>query len=85
MRNNILSASLPLDADNKDQLGLLRDVEGAILPGETGEADLLALSVTVLLDVLLSTLENDGALLLVGLLLCQQDWPRRIWNSTIVA
>ncbi len=58
---------LPLDADHEEELGLSRDVEGAILLGSTGKADLLALGVAVLLDVLLSTLEDDLALLLVGL------------------
>jgi len=58
-----------LDADDEDQLGLSRDVEGAILLGEAGEANFLALTVAVLLDVLLSTLEDDATLLLVGLLL----------------
>jgi len=57
-----------LDADKEDQLVLGRDVERAILLGEAVEADLLALVVAVLLDVLLSTLEDDAALLLVGLL-----------------
>jgi hypothetical protein len=32
------------------------------------EADLLTLSIAVLLDVLLSTLEDDATLLLVGLM-----------------
>lgn len=58
-----------LDADQEDQLALSRDVEGAILLGSTSKADLLALSIAVLLDVLLSTLEDDATLLLVGLLL----------------
>jgi len=58
---------LPLDADQEDQLSLGGDVEGAILLGDAGKADLLALGVTVLLDVLLSTLEDDAALLLVDL------------------
>jgi len=58
-----------LDADNEDQLGLGRDVERAILLGSAGEADLLTLGVAVLLDVLLSTLEDDATLLLVGGLL----------------
>lgn len=44
-----------------------RDVERAILLGKAVEADLLALDVTVLLDVLLSALEDDTTLLLVGL------------------
>jgi hypothetical protein len=56
-----------LDADQEDQLGLSRDVEGAVLLGNASKADLLTLGITVLLDVLLSTLEDDTALLLVGL------------------
>ena len=58
---------LPLDANEEDQLGLSRDVEGAILLGDTGETNLLALGVTILLDVLLSTLEHGDALRLGGL------------------
>lgn len=58
-----------LDADDEDQARLSRDVDGVIGLGSTGKADLLALSVTVLLDVLLSTLEDDTTLLLVGLFL----------------
>ena len=56
-----------LDTDNEDELGLGGDVEGARLLGLTREADLLALLVTVLLDVGLGTLEDDTTLLLVGL------------------
>lgn len=56
-----------LDTDNEDQVVLGGDVERVALLGQAGQADLLALCVTVLLDVLLSTLEDDGALLLVGL------------------
>lgn len=59
--------SLPLDTDNKDQLLLSWDVEGTILLGQSGKTDLLALSVTVLLHILLSTLEDDSALLLLSL------------------
>lgn len=58
---------IPLDADDEDQLGLSRDVGRVILLGNAVKADLLALLVAVLLDVLLSTLEDDAALLLVGL------------------
>lgn len=57
-----------LDADNEDQLGLGRNVGGVILLGDAVKTDLLALSGTVLLNVLLSTLEDDATLLLVGLL-----------------
>ena len=57
----------PLDAHDEDELGLSRDVGGVVLLGNTGEADLLALRIAVLLNVLLSTLEDHAALLLVGL------------------
>jgi len=53
--------------DNKGKLWLRWDVERAILFGDTGKADLLAFCVAVLLDVGLSALEDDLALLFVGL------------------
>ena len=56
-----------LDADNEGKLGLGRDVERTLLLGDTLEADLLALCITVLLDVGLGALEDDLTLLLVGL------------------
>ena len=56
-----------LDTDNEDQLGLILDVEVALLAGSAGQADLLTLSIAVLLDVGLSTLEDNSTLLLVGL------------------
>ena len=56
-----------LDADNEDQLGLSRNVKLAALLGNTSKADLFTLRLAVLLNVLLSTLEDDLALLLVGL------------------
>lgn len=59
--------SLPLNTDNEDKLLLSWDVEGAILLSKTSKTNLLALLVTVLLDVLLGTLENDTALLLLSL------------------
>lgn len=59
--------SLPLDTDDKDQLILGWDVEGTILLGQTLKTDLLTLLVAVLLDVLLSTLEDDTTLLLLCL------------------
>lgn len=62
-----LGKIVPLDTDDEDQLGLLRNVELAALLGDTSKADLLALSIAVLLDVLLGTLEDDATLLLVGL------------------
>lgn len=58
-----------LDTDDKDQLGLGRNVGRVVLLSNAVQADLLALSITVLLDVLLSTLEDDATLLLVGSLL----------------
>lgn len=58
---------IPLDTDNEDQLGLVLNVEVALLAGSAGQADLLTLSIAVLLDVGLSALEDDATLLLVGL------------------
>lgn len=59
--------NIPLDTDDEDELGLLRDVELAALLGNASKTDLLTLSIAVLLDVLLGTLEDDTTLLLVGL------------------
>ncbi len=59
--------NLPLDTDNEDKLLLSRNEEGALLLSQAVKADLLALCVTVLLDVLLRTLEDDTALLLLRL------------------
>lgn len=59
-----------LDTDDEDQASLSGDVDGVVSLGSAGETDLLALSIAVLLDVLLSTLEDDAALLLVGLYFC---------------
>lgn len=61
---------IPLDTDDEDQLGLSGDVGSVIRLGGTVKTDLLTLRITVLLDVLLSTLEDDTALLLVGLQIC---------------
>jgi hypothetical protein len=58
---------LPLDTDNKDQLVFGWNVERTVLFGCTSKADLFTLLVTVLLDVLFGTLEDDTALLLLGL------------------
>jgi hypothetical protein len=44
-------------------------VEVALLLGNAVEANLLTLGITVLVDVLLSTLEDNGTLLLVGLIM----------------
>jgi hypothetical protein len=57
-----------LDADDEDQTGLSRDVGRIVALGGAVKTDLLTLSITVLLDVLLSTLEDDLALVLVALL-----------------
>ena len=59
---------IPLDTDNEDQLGLVIDVEVTLLAGSTSQADLLTLSIAILLDVGLSALEDDATLLLVGLM-----------------
>lgn len=58
-----------LDADQEDQVGTGGDVGRVRLAGDAVEADLLALGIAVLLDVLLGTLEEDLTLLLVGGLL----------------
>jgi hypothetical protein len=62
-----LSGNVPLDADEENELGLGGNVSTVVILGNARETDLLLLCVTVLLDVLLSTLENNNALLLVGL------------------
>jgi hypothetical protein len=59
-----------LDADQEDELGLGGNVERAVLLGRASQADLLALSIPVLLDVRLGALEDDTTLLLVRLLSC---------------
>ena len=56
-----------LDADDESKLVLLGHVELVLLLGLALQTDLLAVGIAVLLDVLLSTLEDDGTLLLVGL------------------
>jgi len=57
-----------LDTDDEDKLGLGGNVVAALGLGDTGETDLLALCVAVLLDVLLGALEDLLTLLLVLLL-----------------
>lgn len=59
--------NVPLDADEEDQLGLRSNVGGVVVLGSAGETEPLLLLLAVLLDVLLSTLEDLRALLLVGL------------------
>lgn len=56
-----------LDPDDEGEAGLLGNVEVTRLLGSAGKADLLTLRIAVLLDVGLGTLEDDSALLLVGL------------------
>ena len=63
------SDNLPLDTDNEDQLLLGWDIESSILLRKAVEADLLALRIAVFLHVLLGTLEDDTALLLLRLLM----------------
>lgn len=62
-----MEVHIPLDTDDEDQVGLSGDVGGVLLLGNAVETDLLTLGIAVLLDVLLSTLEDDTTLLLVGL------------------
>ena len=59
--------NIPLDTDNEDQLGLISNVEVALLASNTSQADLLTLSIAVLLDVGLGALEDGFTLLLAGL------------------
>ena len=59
----------PLDTDNKDQFGLIRDVEVSFMTSNTSKTDLFTLRITVFLDVGFGALEDDSALLLVGLYL----------------
>ena len=58
---------VPLDADDEGELGLSGDEERVLLLGLALGLDDVALSLDILLLVLLGTLEDDGALLLVGL------------------
>jgi hypothetical protein len=58
-----------LDTDDEDQARLSGDVDGVIGLGGAREADLLTLGIAVLLDVLLSTLEDDLTPLLGALLI----------------
>jgi len=62
-----LTGCLPLDTDNEDQLLLSWDVEGTILLRQPGKTDLLALLITILLDVFFGTLEDNTTLLLLSL------------------
>ena len=61
------NGNIPLDTDDESKLGLVRDVEVALLAGSAGQTDTLTFRIAVLLDVGLSALEDDTTLLLVGL------------------
>ena len=63
----VTGSDLPLDTDDEEESLLGINLEFTRLLGNAVQADLLTLSVAVLLNVLLSTLEDDGTLLLVGL------------------
>lgn len=78
LTNKVSGVDIPLDTDNEDQLGLVINVEVTLLAGSAGQADLLTLSIAVLLDVGLSALEDDATLLLVGLMRnsSQQEDPQ---------
>lgn len=58
---------IPLDSEDEDQVSLGGDVGRVLALGNAVKTDLLTLRIAVLLDVLLSTLEDDATLLLVGL------------------
>lgn len=78
LTNKVSGVDIPLDTDNEDQLGLVINVEVTLLAGSASQADLLTLSIAVLLDVGLSALEDDATLLLVGLMRnsSQQEDPQ---------
>ena len=58
----------PLDTCDEDEFWLSGHEVGTGLLGLSRHADLLAVCISILLDVLLGTLEDDAALLLVGLI-----------------
>ena len=64
----------PLDADNEDKARLIGYVVGALLLAQAGKANFLTFGLTVLLDILLGALEDDGTLLLIGL----EKWELRL-------
>ena len=63
----VTGSDLPLDTDDEEESLLGINLEFTRLLGNAVQADLLTLSVAVLLNVLLSTLEDHATLLLVGL------------------
>jgi len=66
LRSNFVDT---LNSHNENQSRLLGNIKGALLSAQTGKTDLLALSITVFLNVRLGTLEDNRTLFLVGLLL----------------
>lgn len=65
--NKLKLSCVPLDADNKGELGLGRYVKVSGLLGEATKTNLLALHLTVLFDVSLSALEDHATLVLANL------------------
>jgi hypothetical protein len=63
----VLSKHSPLDTDGEDEPGLGGDVERSVAFRSTLSLDDIALCLAVLCGVLLGTIEEDGALLFVGL------------------
>ena len=63
----VTGSDLPLDTDDEEESLLGVNLEFTRLLGNAVQADLLTLSIAVLLNVLLSTLEDHATLLLVGL------------------
>lgn len=59
--------SLPLDADDEDELRFSGNVVAAFLLAETAQTDLLTLGITIFFDVGFCALEDDFTLLLIGL------------------
>ena len=58
---------LPLDSEDKDKLGLGRDVEGPFLLAQAAEADLLTLGIAIFLGIGLGPLEGSFFSFPIGL------------------
>ena len=58
---------IPLDADDKDEFRLSRNIKVAFLSRETFQADLFTFGILILLDIGLGALENDLTLSLGSL------------------
>ena len=56
--SRLVHVILPSDPDDKSKVGLWWHIEVALFPGLTSKADSITFFYTVLLDVLLSTLED---------------------------